>query len=63
MTSASSMPEAGHSKPVLWDNPEGWGGEGAGKRVEGRGRWVQNGGTHAPMPYSGQCMAKTTTIL
>ena len=30
MTSASSMHEAGHSKPVLWDNPEGWGGEGGG---------------------------------
>ena len=26
MVSASSMPETGHSKPVLWDNPEGWGG-------------------------------------
>ena len=25
------MHEAGHSKPVLWDNPEGWGGEGGGK--------------------------------
>ena len=25
MTSASSIHEAGHSKPVLWDNPEGWG--------------------------------------
>ena len=23
MTSASSMHEAGHAKPVLWDNPEG----------------------------------------
>ena len=23
MTSASSMHEAGHSKPVLWDNQEG----------------------------------------
>ena len=31
--------EAGHSKLVLWDNPEGWGGE-------GDGRGVQNGGTH-----------------
>ena len=31
MTSASSMCEAGHSKPVLWDNPEGWGGEGGGR--------------------------------
>ena len=30
MTSASSIHEAGHSKPVLWDNPEGWGGEGVG---------------------------------
>ena len=27
-TSASSMHEVGHPKPVLWDNPEGWGGEG-----------------------------------
>ena len=25
MTGASSMHDAGHSKPVLWDNPEGWG--------------------------------------
>ena len=31
MTSASSMYEAGHSKPVLWDNTEGWGGEGGGR--------------------------------
>ena len=33
------MHEAGHSKPVLWDNPEGWG-------MEGGGREVQAGGTH-----------------
>jgi len=33
------MHEAGHSKLVLWDNPEGWGGEG-----EGRG--IQDGETH-----------------
>ena len=39
MTSASLMHEAGHSKLVLWDNPEGWGGEGG-------GRGVQDGGTH-----------------
>ena len=38
MTSASLMHEAGHSKLVLWDNPEGWGGEGG-------GRGVQDGGT------------------
>ena len=31
--------EAGHSKLVLWDKPEGWGTEG-GERV------VQDGGTH-----------------
>ena len=39
MTRASSMHEAGHSKPVFWGNPEGWGGEG-GKRG------VQDVGTH-----------------
>ena len=39
MTSASSMHEAEHPKSGLWDNPEGWGGEGV-------GREVQNGGTH-----------------
>ena len=27
MTSPSSMHETGHSKPVQWDNPEGWDGE------------------------------------
>ena len=33
------MHEAGHPKMVLWDNPEGWGGEGGG--------WeAQDGGTH-----------------
>ena len=36
--SAISVHEAGHSKLVFWDNPEGWGGE------EG-GRGVQVGGT------------------
>ena len=34
MISASWMPEAGHSKPVLWDNPEGWGGEGGGRGIQ-----------------------------
>ena len=39
MTNANLMHEAGHPKLVLWDNPEGWGGEGG---------WsgVQDGGTH-----------------
>ena len=40
MTSTNSMHEAGHSKPVLWDNPEGWGGEGAGRGI----RDVHRGG-------------------
>ena len=31
MTNASSMHEAGHSKLVLGDNPEGQGGEGGGR--------------------------------
>ena len=39
MTTASSMHEAGHSKLVLWDKPEGWGGEGG-------GRGIQDEGTH-----------------
>ena len=34
------MHETGHSKPVHWDYPEGWDGEGGGKGV-------QDGGTHA----------------
>ena len=40
MTSASSMHEAGHSKLVLWDNPEGWGGEEGGSGVQDRGTHV-----------------------
>ena len=38
MTSPSSMDEAGHSKLVYWDNPEGWDGERG-------GRGFQDGGT------------------
>ena len=38
MTNASLMHKAGHPKPVLWDNPEGWG-------EEGGGRGFQDGGT------------------
>ena len=37
MTSASSMHETGHPKPVLWDNPEGYGVEGVGKAVQAWG--------------------------
>ena len=39
MTRASLMHEAGHSKPMLWDNLEGWDGDGGGRKV-------QDGGTH-----------------
>ena len=39
MTNPSSMHQTGHSKPVHWDNPEGWDGEGDGSRV-------QDGETH-----------------
>ena len=37
MTSTSSIHEIGHSKPVLWDNPEGWGGKGGGSGVQDGG--------------------------
>ena len=56
MISASLMHEAGHSKLVLWDNPEGWGGKG------GR-RGFRMGNTCTPVGDSCQCMAETTTIL
>jgi len=39
MASASLMHEAGHSKPVLWNNPEGC-------SEERDGRRVQDWGTH-----------------
>ena len=39
MTRARSMHEAGQSKLVLWDDPEGWGGGGG-------GTGVQDGGIH-----------------
>ena len=51
------MHDAGHSKPVLWDKPEGWGGEG-GWRV------VQDGeDTCTLMADSCRRIEKTTTIL
>ena len=43
--------------PVLWDNLEGWRGEGGGSGFQdGRDRC-------APMADSCPCMTKTTTIL
>ena len=35
MTSPSSMHDTRHSKPVHWDNPEGWDGEGGGVQDQG----------------------------
>ena len=40
MTSAGLMHETGHSNLVLWDNPEGWGGELGGRGVQDRGTYV-----------------------
>ena len=50
------MYETGHSKPVHWDNPEGWVGEGG-------GRGFGMGDTRTLMADSCQCMAKTTTMV
>ena len=50
MTSSSLMHETGHSKPVHWDNSEGWDGEGG---VD----------TCTPMADLCPCKAKTITIL
>ena len=35
ITSPSSVHETGHSKPVHWDNPEGWDREGGGRGSSG----------------------------
>ena len=43
MTSASFMQEAGHSKTVLWDNPEGEGGEVGGMEVQYGGHMYTHG--------------------
>ena len=56
MTSARSIHEAGHSKPVLWDNPEGW-------DEEGDGGEFRMGGHMCTVADSCRWMAKTTTIL
>ena len=40
MTSASSVHEPGNSKPVFWDNPEGWSGEGGKKGCQDNGTHV-----------------------
>ena len=43
IASPSLMHEAGHSKPVHWDNPEGWAGEGGGRGVHNGGHMYTHG--------------------
>ena len=43
MTSASSTHETGHSKPVHWDNPEGWDEEGDGRGLRDGGHMYTHG--------------------
>ena len=50
------MHGAGHPKPMIWNNSEGWRGERGGRRV-------QDGGTQAPVADSCPCLAKIITTL
>ena len=43
ITSPSLMHETGYLKPVHWDNPEGWGGEGGGRGVRDGGHMYTHG--------------------
>ena len=43
MTSANSMHETGHSKPMHWDDPEGWGREGGGRGDQDGGHTYTRG--------------------
>ena len=56
MTSASLMDQTGHPKPVLWDNPQGWG---WGRMWE----WGSGWGDTCNMCGRLTDMAKTITIL
>jgi len=37
------MHETGHSKPVYWDNAEGWDGEGGGRGIQDGGHMYTRG--------------------
>ena len=50
------MHETGHSKPVNWDNPVEWDGEGVGKGIQDGGHMYTRGGFMS-------MYGKTTTIL
>ena len=49
MNSASLMQEAGYPKPVLWDIPVGYGGEGGGKGIQ------DGGGGNTCIPVANSC--------
>ena len=53
MTSSSLMHEAGHSKLVLWDNPEGWGGRKVGGEFRMGGHMYTCGSVLHSIPSSG----------
>ena len=57
IASPGSMHETGCSGLVHSDDPEGYDGEGGGRKG------FRMGNTYTPMADSCQCMAKTTTIL
>ena len=54
MTGPSWMDVTEHSKPVHWDDPEGWDGEGGGRGFRMRD-------TCTPMADSWQCVAKKSS--
>ena len=39
----SKFDETGHSKPMHWDKPEGYDGEGGGRGIQDRGTHVHRG--------------------
>ena len=43
IVSSGLMHETWHSKPVHWDNPEGWDGEGGGRGVQDVGHMYTHG--------------------
>ena len=43
MTRPILMHETGHSKPVHWDDPGGWDGEGGGRGVQDGGHMYTHG--------------------
>ena len=44
IVSPGSMHETGHSRPVHWNDPEGWDGEGGGRGVQDEEHIYTHGG-------------------